>query len=626
MSVTEAVRKTMNATLALLPPKFGKAVLMGLFGAVGCLLAAIVGEIWLWASRPSVPAAVAPTVSMVLDCSGSMARAMPDMIDAADRFATETSRTCPVGVIEFSSFAAEKLPPTQDASVLRGVLGQLRAAGGTATDAGLDAAFAQLAARPEPRVVVLFTDGAANNQRRAVAAAERLRSDLHATILVVGTEDTRRDALEELAGPTGSVFKVDSKSIGVAFAGVQQQVSKLMIGGAGSEGGGSTLTSVVRVVLWTAILAMGLGVALVVAQNLYTDAVVLAASQAIRTLIGGLVAGGVAGFVTQGVYAMIGIQSGVLSGLLGLVGWTFLGILIALGLSRVVPNLAWLRASVGGALGGWLGGFAFLIAGFAMPFFIGAALGGMAARVTGAVILGLCIGLMIAIVDAMLSEAVLEVAWGPKDKKFITLGEKPVGVGSNREVCQVYLKGQPPVVCRYRIERGQVVLENAATGGTKPIADGDQRTIGNVTLRLIERRSQASATVATPAAAPPAAPPQIAPPPVVRAVPPAAAAVAGGASCQLDLPDGGLVTLIEGRPLIGALIRGSPATFVGRPVADLARNPADPSIVGLRNLTDAAWTVTKSDGAAAQIPPGRSVRLISGTRIALWPGVTVTLK
>jgi serine/threonine protein kinase len=53
-----------------------------------------------------------------------------------------------------------------------------------------------------------------------------------------------------------------------------------------------------------------------------------------------------------------------------------------------------------------------------------------------------------------------------------------------------------------------------------------------------------------------------------------------------------------------------------RPVAEIARHPTDPSIWGLRNLSNDKWTVTSDDGQTfTDVPPGRSVTLGVGTRI-----------
>jgi hypothetical protein len=46
-----------------------------------------------------------------------------------------------------------------------------------------------------------------------------------------------------------------------------------------------------------------------------------------------------------------------------------------------------------------------------------------------------------------------------------------------------------------------------------------------------------------------------------------------------------------------------------RPVAEVNRNPDDPTILGLRNLSPQEWYITFADGDSKQIAPGRSVKL-----------------
>jgi DNA-binding helix-hairpin-helix protein with protein kinase domain len=51
-----------------------------------------------------------------------------------------------------------------------------------------------------------------------------------------------------------------------------------------------------------------------------------------------------------------------------------------------------------------------------------------------------------------------------------------------------------------------------------------------------------------------------------------------------------------------------------RPAAAVARHPADPTVWGLRNVSDEKWVVAGS-GGTLEVGPGRSVTLVPGTRI-----------
>jgi DNA-binding helix-hairpin-helix protein with protein kinase domain len=52
-----------------------------------------------------------------------------------------------------------------------------------------------------------------------------------------------------------------------------------------------------------------------------------------------------------------------------------------------------------------------------------------------------------------------------------------------------------------------------------------------------------------------------------------------------------------------------------KPVAEVTRHPKDPSLWGLKNLSDTKWVITKSDGKMSEVQPGQSVSLASGTKL-----------
>jgi len=52
-----------------------------------------------------------------------------------------------------------------------------------------------------------------------------------------------------------------------------------------------------------------------------------------------------------------------------------------------------------------------------------------------------------------------------------------------------------------------------------------------------------------------------------------------------------------------------------QPVAEVNRHPTNPNFWGLKNLTSEKWSITKSDGTVQDVYPGKSVPLISGTKI-----------
>lgn len=50
-------------------------------------------------------------------------------------------------------------------------------------------------------------------------------------------------------------------------------------------------------------------------------------------------------------------------------------------------------------------------------------------------------------------------------------------------------------------------------------------------------------------------------------------------------------------------------------IAEVVQNPQAPHLFGLRNMSGETWTLTKPDGALADVPPGRAVPIVHGNRI-----------
>lgn len=53
----------------------------------------------------------------------------------------------------------------------------------------------------------------------------------------------------------------------------------------------------------------------------------------------------------------------------------------------------------------------------------------------------------------------------------------------------------------------------------------------------------------------------------------------------------------------------------GSPIAEVSRHPSNPTILGIRNLTNDSWTLTRPDGTIVDVPPGRSASIASGNKI-----------
>ncbi|MFM6248540.1 MAG: hypothetical protein ACKPEQ_05230, partial [Dolichospermum sp.] len=97
-------------------------------------------------------------------------------------------------------------------------------------------------------------------------------------------------------------------------------------------------------------------------------------------------------------------------------GWGILGILVGGGTRFFVPNLQLTKALFGGTVGGVVGAIGFLLT--------AAVFGDITGRLSGAAILGFCIGWMIAFAEQeqLKKEPYLLVHWTPTEQTQYLLG------------------------------------------------------------------------------------------------------------------------------------------------------------------------------------------------------------
>jgi len=281
-----------------------------------------------------------------------------------------------------------------------------------------------------------------------------------------------------------------------------------------------SLWAVVAIGLWTALLAAGLCVALLAGQNRYVGkrAFAQGAAALAGVALGAAAAGFVSGSLGQVLYFLF-LAIGI--GKLGfLIGWVLLGVLLGWGVSFFVPNLDAKKAALAGAGGGFLGAVAFAVLALAAD---------LVGRFGGAAVLGFCIGLMVAVVEAAFRRAWLEVRFGEREVITVNLGPEPVKVGGDARACAVWARGAPPVALKYWVRDGKVLCEDAQTRREVQVGEGDARTAGGVTV--VVRTGGAPVPAAPPPPAPPELPPKppappalpvppVVPPPVVASAPP----------------------------------------------------------------------------------------------------------
>jgi hypothetical protein len=344
--------------------------------------------------------------------------------------------------------------------------------------------------------------------------------------------------------------------------------------------GGSPNELAVRVAIWFGIIGVGIAVAILLGYYQYVKRGFLIGEALKLGAPVGFIAGAISGAIAQSMFTSFGAGE-----VLRVICWAIAGAVLGLGLSFRIPNLGRWHGLLGGAAGGIIGGILFIV--FSVTFQMADTLG----RFAGIAAIGFFIGLMLVLVEAAFREAWLEVRYGPKEVRNISLGSEPVTIGGDPNACTVFARNTPAVAFRYRLDQGRITCEDVANSQVTTVKPGNSRVIGNLTV-----------TVGGAGAAPQAAP---APQPAARP--------AGGFSLRLST--GKVVSLADGAKIGAAEIPGLQSSGAGA-VAEVNRNPNDATIMGLKNLSRTAWTVTLANRDRIQVDPGRSVKLQSGTRIS----------
>lgn len=334
--------------------------------------------------------------------------------------------------------------------------------------------------------------------------------------------------------------------------------------------------------LWTALLAIGLSLALVIGQNLYLHRPFLSIHQGAILLAGGLAAGLVSGGSAQALLSLVA-QSEFLAKTGWIGGWTLLGGLLGWGMGFFISNLQAKRAIMAGGVGGFFGALAFLL--------VSDSAGDASGRLVGAIILGFFIGLMVVFVEVAFRTAWLEIQYNPNEIRTVNLGIDPVSIGSDVKSCTIYVSNSPPVATRYRLTQGKILCEDVTKGVTQTLQPGDTQRISNITV--IVRSSDI---------------------PEQSEHQNVSSYAQSHTEFSLHIKRQ-VISLTNGTCLTGVEIPGLEAKGSDGVVARVNTNPNDPRILGLQNCSHRVWNVTLADGEQKQIESGRSIKLATGTKI-----------
>ena len=476
-------------------------------GAVGCLAGAILGEVLLAAMRPPAPEGPPQAVCLLIDCSGSMnqggeagspsGQKLREVKSAAAEFVKKDLSRDQIAVVGFGSGVHRAAKLGASAAQLNSAIEGLGDGGGTAMDAALAAAAGELLTPSEGnrdpamvRNILLFTDGEPDNQAATLEAANACRSQ-NIRIVAIGTGDAKTAYLAQVTGNPALVFPASAGNFGESF----KQAEKAIYGRSLVESGATQsgfFMSLVQIGAWTALLAIGVSLALIAGQNLYLRRPVLTVQSAAMGIVGGLVGGAVAGMAGQLLFfvaastshlPLIGWLVGWLfTGLGRIAGWAILGGLVGRGLAFFVPNLDSRRAWMAGGLGGGCAAVVFIVASL---------FGDVVGRLLGAALLGAFLGAAVALVETLFRQWWLEIRMGEKEVVHVSLGSAPVRIGSDNRACTIYARGARPLAAQYQVVDNRVMYLDFAAETSTAVEPGDQRTIGHVTVTV---QGKASAT------------------------------------------------------------------------------------------------------------------------------------
>jgi len=346
----------------------------------------------------------------------------------------------------------------------------------------------------------------------------------------------------------------------------------------------SLIVKIFEVGIWFGIIGSLISVSLLIASFQYSNKGIQLKQALAKGLWIGFLAGAIAGAISQCIFAILGSTE-----FLRIICWAIAGGLLGFGLSFRIPNLGKSRGLGGGLVGGFLGCILFDLVGMSLG--VAAEAG---ARLVGIAAIGLCIGIMIVVAETVFREAWLEISYNSREKRTVTLGAEPISIGSNSQLCSVFVPNFAPVVYRYLLKDGSIVCQDIVSNTTLYLEPGASQLLGGVTIKVCGEASTFSNSNI------------------------AQESYVSSAKFSLSI-NYKTVPLRDKDFLTNKEIPGLESHNNNGIVAEVNQNPQDPNILGLKNLSYSSWVATLVTGEQRQIDSGRSVKLAAGTKINFGP-------
>ena len=258
------------------------------------------------------------------------------------------------------------------------------------------------------------------------------------------------EGIKELSGVTSSVKD-------------KQLIHKFNINADNSK----TISSSLIVGIWGMLVSLGIALSIALGQRKFLKQHLFAKKELLIAVSGGTIAGLTAAILANYLFIFALPRA---------IAWGLMGLLLGTFMTRVIPNLSIKSGAIGGIVGGTIGGILFTIFSFALDEMLG--------RILGAVAIGFFIGLMISLIEEILREAWLTVEWNSNEKANISLGEKPIILGSSAEA-DIYLPKEqnfPPITAIMKIENGKLWFENKINNQITELENGKKIQLGTINI------------------------------------------------------------------------------------------------------------------------------------------------
>ena len=247
--------------------------------------------------------------------------------------------------------------------------------------------------------------------------------------------------------------------------------------------------------VWFGVAGSLISICILAAQGMYMRRRGLELRTLVIGMLAGFAAGMLSGILSQTIYQTVGATQP-----LRVLCWGIAGLLLGLALAMQITNMRPWRGLVGGTAGGLIGGLAFIS--------VSEVAEAMAGRIVGVGLIGIAIGAMLALSEALARVAWLEVRLPDGRRLEVNLGPTRVTIGANQARCIVVVPGAPQLSHAIRMADGAIVCEDLVNHTKSNLRPGDVLQIGRASLRVQgqrlvhDRRPQKEATKsAAPAAA-----------------------------------------------------------------------------------------------------------------------------